>query len=217
MGGNGSLSISDLQRIHHPQGIPVYLRKDAAAAWEAMRRASLTERGVDVYPLGGASAYRTFAQQVQMKGLWTARGQPQKAAVPGTSNHGLGLAVDVGDGNNAVSERMWASMRATGPRFGWSHDEGARVGEDWHFRYVGGFKPPDPLQYLTDRERRLVRELLALRRLEHPTPAQIRRRKSVWRWLRDQRKRIYHEAQQTGWDKAHRKRRYQLLRGLTHV
>ncbi|HMJ32971.1 MAG TPA: D-alanyl-D-alanine carboxypeptidase family protein [Baekduia sp.] len=217
MSGNGSLSLADLTKIHHPRGIPVYLRRDAAASWEDMRRASLSRHGVDLYPLGGASACRTYRQQVELKRQWTAAGEPQKAAVPGTSNRGWGVAVDLGDGRSKdVSQQMWAVLRQIGPNYGWSWDEGRRVGEDWHFRYVGGYRP-DPLQFFTDREKRLVRELLALRRLDHPTPAQVRRRGVVWRWLREQRKRIYHEAQKTGWDRAHRRRRYQLLRGLTHV
>jgi hypothetical protein len=211
------LTLSDLAQIHHPHGIKVYLRKDAAAAWEAMRRASLAERGTDLYPGGPISAYRSFADQVKMKNYWTGQGQPQKAAVPGTSNHGWGLAVDCGDGSPAVAERMFESVGAIGHRFGWSHDEGARVGEPWHFRYVGGFTAPDPWATLTDRERRLARELIALRQVKHPTPAQVQRRRSVWRWLRDQRKRIYHEAEKTGWDHANRRHRYQVLRGLTHV
>jgi hypothetical protein len=214
---NGALSVAELSRLHHPHGVATYLRKDAAVAWEAMRQASLIERGVDLYALGPISAYRSYADQVRMKQYWTARGTPWKAATPGTSNHGWGVAVDVGDGNPAVSQRMWTSVNAIGRRYGWSHDEGARVGEPWHFRYVGGYHPPDPWVDLTDRERRLARELLSLRQVPHPTPAQVRRRRVVWRWLRDQRKRIYHEAQKTGWDKGHRAHRYKVLRGLTHA
>lgn len=214
---NGALSIAELTRVHHPRGVAAYLRKDAAAAWEAMRQAALKERGVDLYPLGPISAYRSFADQVRMKQYWSSHGQPRKAAVPGTSNHGWGLAVDVGDGDPAVSQRMFDAINAIGHRFGWSHDEGARVGEPWHFRYVGGYHPPDPWAGLTARERRLARELIALRRVEHPTAEQVRRRRAVWRWLRDQRKRIYHEAQKTGWDRADRVHRYKVLRGLTHA
>jgi hypothetical protein len=203
--------------LHHPRDVPAYLRKDAAVAWEAMRRAALSEHGTDLYPLGPISAYRSLADQQRMKHYWTSQGQPQKAAVPGTSNHGWGLAVDAGDGNPAVSQRMFATIMAIGHRFGWSHDEGARVGEPWHFRYVGGYTAPDPWAELTDRERRLARELIALRQVAHPTAQQARRRRVVWRWLRDQRKRIYHEAQKTGWDRAHRVHRYKVLRGLTHA
>jgi hypothetical protein len=31
-----------------------------------------------------------------------------------------------------------------GGEFGWSHAEGQRVGEWWHYIYVGGFHRPDP-------------------------------------------------------------------------
>lgn len=210
---NGRLDVSTLGRIHHPSGIKVYLRKDAATAWMDMRTQAL-ERGVDIHPLGGASAYRTFAQQVELRRYWERRGKPGNAAVPGTSNHGWGLAVDAGAGAPAVDKRMWATLRDLGPRYGWSWDEGKRVGEEWHFRYVGGYKP-DPLRDLTDRERRLVRELLALRKIDDPTPRQVERRRAVWRWLRDQRKRIYREAKKTGWETAHRRRRYEVLRRMT--
>jgi hypothetical protein len=214
---NGALSVTELSRLHHPHGVECYLRKDAAVAWEAMRRTVLDHHGVDIYPLGPISAYRSYKDQVRMKNKWSAAGQPWKAAAPGTSNHGWGLAVDAGAGDPAVSQRMFTAIGTIGHRFGWSHDEGARVGEPWHFRYVGGYRAPDPWAELTDRERRLARELIALRRIAHPTAEQARRRRVVWRWLRDQRKRIYHEAQKTGWDKAHRVHRYKVLRGLTHA
>jgi hypothetical protein len=214
---NGALSVAELSRIPHPRGVHCYLRADAAAAWEAMRRAAIAEHATDLYALGPISAYRSYADQVKMKAYWTARGTPGKAAAPGTSNHGWGLAVDVGDPDPARAQRMFDAINAIGHRYGWSHDEGARVGEPWHFRYVGGFKAPDPWADLTDRERRLARELLALRRVKHPTAAQQRRRRVVWRWLRDQRKRIWRAAQETGWDKAHRAHRYQVLRGLTRA
>src|SRR3954470_9276281 len=140
MGVNGSLNVSELTRIHHPRGIAVYLRTDAATAWEAMRRASIAERGVDLYPGGPISAYRSFANQVKMKQYWAAQGHHEKAAVPGTSNHGVGVAVDVGDPSSEVAQHMFASVGTIGSRFGWSHDEGARVGEPWHFRYIGGYR-----------------------------------------------------------------------------
>src|SRR3954464_35491 len=101
---NGALSVAELSRLHHPHGVRAYLRKDAAVAWEAMRRAALAEHGTDIYPLGPISAYRSLPDQVRMKNRWSAAGQPWKAAAPGTSNHGWGLAVDAGDGNPAVSQ-----------------------------------------------------------------------------------------------------------------
>jgi LAS superfamily LD-carboxypeptidase LdcB len=213
---NGRLTVATLTRIHHPRGIPVFLRRDAAAAWEAMRSTSMAQRGVDLYPLGGASAYRTFEQQVELKQMWTARGKPGNAATPGTSNHGWGLAVDAGSGSPGVDQTMWKALREIGPNFGWSWDEGQRVGEPWHFRYVGGFKA-DPLAFMTEREARLVRELLALQRIPNPTARQIQRRKAVWRWLRDQRKRIWRRAQESGWQTAHRRQRYEVLRHVTRT
>lgn len=54
------------------------------------------------------------------------------AAFPGTSNHGLGVAVDT------EGKKFQAWLRANGVRFGWSWKEGRRVNEAWHFTYLPG-------------------------------------------------------------------------------
>jgi hypothetical protein len=209
---NGRIPRSELVRIHHPRGIPVFLRDDAAVAWEDMRRESVQRLSVNLYPLGPASAYRSLEQQQFFWNLFQRGGNP--AAPPGSSNHGWGVAVDVGDPDAATSQRQWSAVRRIGLRYGWSWDEGSRVGEPWHFRYVGGYKP-DPLRWLTARERSMVRELSKLRALPAPTPAQVERRKAVWRRLRDQRKRIFRAAKDTGWEQANRRQRYEILRRVT--
>lgn len=56
------------------------------------------------------------------------------AAVPGTSNHGRGLAVDIANaGPFKGGFHNW--MLATGPALGWSNDEGRSVNEPWHWVY----------------------------------------------------------------------------------
>src|SRR5262249_55234147 len=65
---NGHLPQSELAPIFHPTA-KVFLRKDAAAAWNAMRSFCLAH-GVDIYPKGPNSAYRTYAQQVDMKRIY---------------------------------------------------------------------------------------------------------------------------------------------------
>lgn len=78
-----------------------------------------------------ADAYRTYDQQVSCKASWTARGKPKNAATPGTSNHGWGMAVDVGGTGVA-----WAQQHKT--EYGLSnHMGGSDVitgDESWHFQ-----------------------------------------------------------------------------------
>src|SRR3712207_2611655 len=63
------------------------LRCDAAAAWKAMSAAFAADNGS---PICITDSYRTYAGQVRLYGQ-----KPALAAVPGTSNHGWGLAVDL--------------------------------------------------------------------------------------------------------------------------
>jgi len=52
-----------------------------------------------------------------------------RQALPGESNHGLGLAVDV----SGKEAQDW--IKANGEEYGWTWDEGKAAGEDWHFRF----------------------------------------------------------------------------------
>jgi len=79
-GGNGRLPFSQQVPIHSPRG-PAYLAPEAAHAWEAMRRASLRELGVDLYPFGPDSAYRSYGKQVEAWRIFQAGGP--EAAPPG--------------------------------------------------------------------------------------------------------------------------------------
>ncbi len=65
------------------------------------------------------------------------------AAVPGTSKHGTGTAIDVPelpcDYGYGTAEYRW--LLANGPRFGWVQPSWARENgsspEYWHYEYVG--------------------------------------------------------------------------------
>ena len=116
------------------------------------------------------------------------------AARPGTSNHGWGIAVDV------KTKQAAAWIMRNGAPYGWSHDEGARVGEWWHFRYVGAPKATlrrlahDPFAGYTKSERRWVREYDRLVRT-HSDP----QRRTVLRTvMKTQRKRIWRLSQPRG-------------------
>lgn len=184
---------------------------EAALTWNAMRAAYIASGGspANFMPAGPRSSARTLdAQQF----FWTH--QPPPAAFPGTSNHGWGIAVDV------LTRAAAAWIMRNGHRFGWSWDEGKRVGEWWHMRYVGASPSllrkltRDPLAGFTTSEKRWVREYDRLLR-EH---RDLKRRRVLRRVMKDQRSLIWRLAQPVsvggdgkGWTKA-RKRRYEALK-----
>jgi LysM repeat protein len=107
----------------------VYLRSDAAQAWNAMRQASLSELGVDLYPEGPLGAYRTYDQQAQLYQAYL-DGTGAPADPPGTSSHELGTAVDV------ATPEMRSVIDQIGAGYGWGKVHGP--GEWWHVDYLGG-------------------------------------------------------------------------------
>lgn len=124
---NGRLPSSTLTAVHSPLGY-ASLASDAAAAWEEMRQASVAELGVDLYPAGPASAYRSFDQQAGFYDAFQA-GTGPLAAPPGGSAHGAGRAVDL------ASPQMRQAVDQIGARYGWAKVEAA---DEWfHVNYVG--------------------------------------------------------------------------------
>jgi hypothetical protein len=106
-----------------------YLASNAAAAWNAMRQESLRLYGIDLYPVGPLSAYRSYAQQLYLYELYVS-GQGNLAAEPGSSSHEYGVAVDLAD------PAMRTVVDRIGGRYGWAKSEAP--GEWWHVTYVGG-------------------------------------------------------------------------------
>ena len=129
MAENGKLPASDLGPIAGGR-----LRKDAAAAWNAMNEESRHRYGVELRPTGSASSYRTYEQQQYFWNLYQHGGN--LAAYPGTSNHGWGLAVD-----NATPQ-MRSIEDEIGGRYGWKKTEA--FSEWWHMNYVGGYHGKNP-------------------------------------------------------------------------
>jgi LysM repeat protein len=105
-----------------------YLASNAAYNWNAMRQASLSTYGIDLYPDGPLSAYRSYSQQLYLYNLYLS-GQGSLAAPPGTSSHEYGDAVDVAD------PAMANVIDAIGATYGWAKTEAAS--EWWHVNYVG--------------------------------------------------------------------------------
>ncbi|MBI4885081.1 MAG: D-alanyl-D-alanine carboxypeptidase family protein [Actinobacteria bacterium] len=97
----------------------------AAESFKAMRADALAV-GVNI---SVTDSYRTFDQQVELaqrKGLFKNGGL---AAVPGTSEHGWGLAIDA-DVDRAGLE--W--LQANGARYGWVMPT---TREPWHWEFHG--------------------------------------------------------------------------------
>jgi hypothetical protein len=123
MPDNGNMSPSELSPI--PGG---ELSNEAAAAWNAPGGPA----DAGLLPTGSESSYRTVAMQTRQREIWCAKGKCENAAVPGHSNHGLGLCVDVRE------EWMQDWIDEHGGEFGWRKTEA----EEWHYNYVGGVEFP---------------------------------------------------------------------------
>lgn len=109
------------------------LHPDAAAAFVALDAAYAEESGES---LAGCvtDSYRSYEQQLEL----SAR-KPGLAAVPGTSSHGWGLAVDVGCGAETYDGELheWLSRHAA--EFGWHNPAWAQADgsrpEPWHWEF----------------------------------------------------------------------------------
>jgi len=142
------------------------LRADAAASWERV----INALGQN-FPL--SSAWRSYETQ---KTLFEQRYIPKAsgggefcdvrtwngtryvrtsdlgaAAVPGTSNHGKGQAIDV-PGFESFGDTARLQFLTVAKDFGWDDKEGCSVGERWHFTYnpendkgYTTWKPGDPI------------------------------------------------------------------------
>lgn len=116
-----------LAYVWSPEG-SVPLDPAAAASFEQMRQASLSQFGVDLYPGGLLSGYRTYEQQAYLYDLFLS-GQGAPANPPGSSSHEYGSAVDLAE------PVMRDIVDQIGGSYGWA---GAIPSEWWHVAYVGG-------------------------------------------------------------------------------
>jgi len=108
------------------------LRCDAAVGYRLLDAAYAEQMGT---ALCITDSYRSREGQEQLF-----RTKPMLAAVPGTSNHGLGLAVDLCGGVEGFDTPEHAWLLANGPTFGWHHPHWAAVAgsrpEPWHFEFA---------------------------------------------------------------------------------
>jgi hypothetical protein len=127
MAANGLLKTSELTDV----GGGKLLRADAAAAWLALVVACFVATGVRLTLTEG---YRNLARQTALYLGWIGgHAGFNVASIPGRSNHGLGIAVDMG--NYAAA---WDWLLANAHLYGWSWAQGKASGERWHWVFVGG-------------------------------------------------------------------------------
>jgi hypothetical protein len=119
--------------VLYTQGPVCKVYKHAAGSLVAMLAAAHKD-GVDLQP---EECYRDYAGQVYWRNYWCTHGNCGNAAVPGTSNHGWGKAVDLKDQNGELtySSPGYRWMVAHAGSWGWNQP--ANLGEAWHWEWVG--------------------------------------------------------------------------------
>jgi LysM repeat protein len=91
----GAVVPAGMGSVSSPSG-DVPLDPAAAESFNAMRSDSLNNFGVDLYPAGPVSGYRTYEEQTELYNLYLS-GQGAPANPPGTSSHEYGAAVDLAE------------------------------------------------------------------------------------------------------------------------
>lgn len=156
---NGKLPQNILVSTPGQAGGPtVVLVAPAARAWKALCGAA-KQAGHTLKSSGPSSSYRTYDTQVSLfkqrfstspvsqthrtwnGQTWYLKPGNALAAVPGTSNHGRGLAVDTGveldgdSGTESIDPKTLDWLIHNEERFGFSHEVQS---EPWHIRYFSG-------------------------------------------------------------------------------
>ena len=122
-------------------GTTIRVHKDIIPQVDALRDAFKAHFGVALRITDG---YRSYEEQVAVKIRKGAL-----AATPGTSVHGLGLALDLGSGVNQEGSAQYLWMKKNAGTFGfahpkWAEDNNPRNGaqEPWHWEgtVISGFR-----------------------------------------------------------------------------
>jgi hypothetical protein len=131
---NGQVPADELCALTFAPGH--HLRADAAVSLAMLNIAYRSRFGQN---LCLTDSYRTLASQASL-----AARKPGLAARPGTSEHGMGLAVDFCGGVQTYRSQRYDWMRANAPTFGWANPAWAvppsSREEPWHWEYVVGEK-----------------------------------------------------------------------------
>lgn len=154
---NGKIPLSDLTIMSTGHRA----RADAAASYERMALEFNKVHG----PMTMTDGYRDYESQERIfreryrpqasgvgpfrdvrwwNGVRYVRVNNAAAAVPGTSNHGRGTAVDFSAGiNKSFSSPQYRWMNANAGQYGWDNRAGMTIREPWHWEYN-----PDNDRYL---------------------------------------------------------------------
>lgn len=124
---NGLLPEEALCTIHDDE---YTLRADAAVDFLQLNERYREEFGEDMCV---TSAYRDLPNQQRV----FSEQPPGFAAPPGTSNHGLGEAIDLCGGVQDYRSERWLWVEEHGAEFGWYHPDWAKSSpfEPWHWEY----------------------------------------------------------------------------------
>lgn len=149
MAANGRIPTSNLSKLPKSwsnKNEQEYLRKDAYYSLSRALSRAVAESGEN---FSVWDAYRSMSEQVKLLkrnyyavsggrrsgdrsygGVTYRRrsGRPATAS-PGYSNHGTGTAIDI----HSSGIQKW--FQTKGRSYGWTWDEGKRLGESWHFVY----------------------------------------------------------------------------------
>ncbi|MFE7508200.1 M15 family metallopeptidase [Promicromonospora sp. NPDC057488] len=127
---NGHLAASELAQIPFASGS--YVRADVVGDLTELNAAYAAEFGTN---LTINSSYRTYAEQ---EALYDP--SSKTAAPPGCSNHGTGLAIDIGGGVQAFGSAQYEWLKANAEDYGWVHppfaEPSGRNPEPWHWQSV---------------------------------------------------------------------------------
>jgi hypothetical protein len=127
---NGHLSSSELAAV--PFSASHQVRADVVGGLVELNEAYVAEFGVN---LTINSSYRTHAEQ---EALYDP--SSRTAAPPGCSNHGTGLAIDIGGGVQTFGSAQYEWLKANAEAYGWVHppfaEPSGRNPEAWHWQSV---------------------------------------------------------------------------------
>ncbi len=130
--GNGQIPSDELCAVPFAQGHK--LRGDAAVQLIRLNAAYKAKFGED---LCLTDSYRSLSSQYSL-----AARKPGLAAKPGTSEHGLGLAIDMCDGPDQVGSTRRSWFLDNAPDYGWENPAWAQPGgsrpEPWHWEFYWG-------------------------------------------------------------------------------
>jgi len=140
---NGEIDLKLLSKIEgftiYRKPKTIYLEENAARAWNKLNKAVIAKFGKGLDISGDSQHYRTFDAQNR---LFVKYGAP-RAAKPGRSNHGWGLACDLTNfgGKITYTSELYKWLLTEAPKYDIDNPSWARQGsnnpEPWHWEYLG--------------------------------------------------------------------------------